>query len=63
MSTHCPLTKAREGADGRQAWAMLLLVDGDSLMPSAPSKGCRVTVERCWAAVTVEEKGKDRCYR
>lgn len=60
---HCPLTKAREGATGRQVWAaillLLLLVEGDSTWPSAPSKGCRVTAWRCWAAFTAEEE-KDR---
>lgn len=58
MSTHCPLTKAREGAEGRQVWATPP-VESDSLLSSAPSKGSRVTVGRLWAALTAEEK--DRC--
>lgn len=58
MSTHCPLTKASEGAKGRQVWATPE-VEGDSLLSSAPSKGCRVTVGRLWAAFTAEEK--ERC--
>lgn len=51
MSTHCPLTKAREGAEGR------LVCD----TPLASSKGCKVTVERCWAAFTAEEEENQRC--
>lgn len=45
---HCPLTKAREGAEGRLVCTILL----------APSRGCRVTVGRHWAAFTAEEKGR-----
>lgn len=58
MSTHCPLTKAREGAEGRQVWAVPP-VEGDSLLCPAPSKGCRVTVGSFWAAFTAEEKDKN----
>lgn len=50
MSTHRPLTKPSEGAEGRWVCATL---------PSAPSKGCRVTLGRRWAAFTAEEE-KDR---
>lgn len=46
MSMHCPLTKVREGAEGKPVCATLL----------APSKGCRVTVWRRWAAFTVKQK-------
>lgn len=49
MSMHCPLTKAREGAEGRPVCAMLL----------APSKGRRVTVRRRWTAFTAKEKRTD----
>ena len=60
MRTHCPLTKAREGAAGRPVLAIMpLLVEGDSTWPSAPSKGCRVIPGRRWAAFTAEEE-KDR---
>lgn len=61
ISIHCPLTKARDGAAGRQVWAMLLLPlgEGDSMWPSAPSKDCRVTLGRRWAASTAEEE-KDK---
>lgn len=47
---HCPLTKAREDADGRLVWAT----------PPATSKGFRVTVDRRWAAFTAREEEKDR---
>lgn len=43
---HCPLTNLREEADGRLVCATLLV----------PSKGCRVTVRRRWAALTAEEE-------
>ena len=52
MSRHCPLTNASEGAGGRPVGAMLL----------APSRGCRVTVGRCWTAFTAEEE-KNRCHK
>lgn len=55
MSTHRPLTKAREGAEGRQAWTTPP-AEGNSLLSSASSKGCRVTEGRLWAAFTAEEK-------
>ena len=48
MSTHRPLTKAREGAEGRQAWTTPP-AEGNSLLSSASSKGCRVTEGRLWA--------------
>lgn len=47
---HCPLTNLREEAEGRLVCATLL----------APSKGCRATVRRPWAALTAKEEEEDR---